>query len=967
MWRLVVCFWLLAATPARAEHWPTAVHGTAEGLANDHVDHGVFDQRGYLWLATADGVSRFDGRDFANYGEADGLPSAAIAGVAPARDGSIWAATDHGLAVLGPGASRFRTVVPDWTSTVFEDPTGTLWAGVGSGLVRVDRDHGSLIAVPVRPGKQPLVMTMAYDPRDRSLWVGTDWGLVHRSATGAIDHYRVMPRADGDDRVFGITVDRHGLLWLGTVGTQIIAIPSRPGERLAPEDVSLVDLAMARPDWPHHVARNWARRGVFEDADGSIWIGTSGEVVRYDGHEFEDVTAELTGVGGGLAPIGNDVAGNLWFASETRGIVRFAPRGMVSYDEGDGVRGNNVHDFITGPDGALYVLSYDHGHVLERRDARGFTVVHPNVARDPQLGWGWNQAALIDRDGRWWLTTGAGLARFPAGTTFEALATATPEFFERIGELPGRDMFRIYEDRHGDVWITVLGPLGIGRWDRATNTFHGVGAAWPHGLAYAYGEDASGALWVGFERGTVARWRDGALLVLGRDDGIPEASVMAVLGDARGRVWLATTGGGLLRIDDPAASHPHVRRYTRADGLASDQVQSLIDDEAGRIYVGTLHGVDRLDPATGAIVHLDAADGLPAIDVATSVRASDGSLWFGTPLGAARYVVSQDPPVVAPTTVLEKVSRPLDRPLGPDENQLDLAFSAPSFAGPVRFQYRINAGAWSPPSPERALHFAQLEPGSYRIEIRAVLGTAAGPAAAVAFEIRPPLYLRAWFLVLVALAVAAATYALYRWRLAHLLAVERVRSRIASDLHDEIGSSLSRISILSELASRRAAAREDVHPQIRVIGTSARELLDAASDIVWSTDPRRDDLGSVIVRLRAFASDVLESRGIAWTLDAPPDPDRIKLDPERRRHVYLVLKEAIHNAARHSSARRVDISIRATGTGLVASVRDDGSGFVENALPGTGNGLANMRARAAQAGGNLEIHHDAGTEIVLRL
>jgi signal transduction histidine kinase len=152
-----------------------------------------------------------------------------------------------------------------------------------------------------------------------------------------------------------------------------------------------------------------------------------------------------------------------------------------------------------------------------------------------------------------------------------------------------------------------------------------------------------------------------------------------------------------------------------------------------------------------------------------------------------------------------------------------------------------------------------------------------------------------------------------------------------------------------------------------VIGTSARELLDAASDIVWSTDPRRDDLGSLIVRLRAFAADVLESRGIAWSLDAPPDPESIRLDPERRRHVYLVLKEAIHNAARHSSARKVEVTIRASGSGLTATVCDDGSGFDEQALPGTGNGLANMRARAAEAGGNLEIRHDAGTEIVLRL
>jgi signal transduction histidine kinase len=131
----------------------------------------------------------------------------------------------------------------------------------------------------------------------------------------------------------------------------------------------------------------------------------------------------------------------------------------------------------------------------------------------------------------------------------------------------------------------------------------------------------------------------------------------------------------------------------------------------------------------------------------------------------------------------------------------------------------------------------------------------------------------------------------------HLVAVERVRTRITTDLHDDLGAGLSRIAILSEVAARGGGAR-GVDEVVGDIGKSARELVDVASDIVWSTDPARDDLGQLVVRLRGYAADVLEGQGIAWTLRAPPEPGALKLDPYQRRHLDLIMKEAIHNAAR---------------------------------------------------------------------
>jgi signal transduction histidine kinase len=409
---------------------------------------------------------------------------------------------------------------------------------------------------------------------------------------------------------------------------------------------------------------------------------------------------------------------------------------------------------------------------------------------------------------------------------------------------------------------------------------------------------------------------------------------------------------------------------------------ALVEDH-GRIYVGTTRGIARIDPRTDEIIHYGAEDGLRNEYIIAAFRSRDGSLWFGSKGGAARLVPREDvlnPPPPVYITHLALAGKPVaitvggqrwidSIELGSGEGALDIDLASPQLASGThpRFQFRLG-DKWSAPVTEHTLHFAQLAAGHYDLEVRAIDARGVpSRSATIVFAVLPPVWRRWWFVALAAATMIALGYLAYRRRLAHMVAIERVRTRIATDLHDELGSSLSRISILSEVASRRAAAQQDVGGQIDVIGSSARELVDVAADIVWATDPRRDDLGSLLIRLRTFAADLCDARGIEWSIVAPNDPSAIKLAPDRRRHLYLVLKEAITNAARHSSATRVDVVVKLTMSGLVASVRDNGTGFDEPSLARRGNGLTNMRARAAEAGGKLDVHCNGGTEVVLRL
>lgn len=196
-------------------------------------------------------------------------------------------------------------------------------------------------------------------------------------------------------------------------------------------------------------------------------------------------------------------------------------------------------------------------------------------------------------------------------------------------------------------------------------------------------------------------------------------------------------------------------------------------------------------------------------------------------------------------------------------------------------------------------------------------------------------------------------------RAARALALERMRTRIAADLHDDIGSSLSRISILSEVARRKVPPGE-ADALLGEIAETSRALVGSMSDAVWSIDPSQDDVRAVVARMRAFATDVLDGKGVAWSFDAPDDL-RARLAPETRRELFLVFKEAVTNVARHSGARTARLRLEVFEDSLTLEVTDDGMGFaagpardLESSLR-RGRGLVNMDVRAKRMGGRLSV------------
>src|SRR5262249_146191 len=276
---------------------------------------------------------------------------------------------------------------------------------------------------------------------------------------------------------------------------------------------------------------------------------------------------------------------------------------------------------------------------------------------------------------------------------------------------------------------------------------------------------------------------------------------------------------------------------------------------------------------------------------------------------------------------------------------------------------------------QRVINYENLAPGSYRFQVRAVTadGIKSLHPAIVAFTIPPPVWRRWWSITLAVGLFGLVVYGAHHYRVARLIELERVRTRIATDLHDDIGSSLSRMAILSEVAKRQMeGATRDSAKILTDIAESARVAVDSMSDIVWAVDPRRDDLSNVVFRVRQFAADVLSAKGIKWQFDAAAELERTKLDPEQRRHIFLIFKEAITNAVRHAECSEVYLSLNIVEGTIAAEIRDNGHGFATPVLDGDDgskvHGLSNLRARARQLGGDLQIDSSPnGTRIRLTI
>jgi ligand-binding sensor domain-containing protein/two-component sensor histidine kinase len=918
--------------------------------------------------------------------------------------------------------SMFQVFAPSddkndkWLGELVEDENKIIWAGTQSRLLRIEIKNGQPIF-----SKTEITFPILSLNKDSkgNLWIGSwEKGLFVKSPDGKFHQFtdeHGLPKVSGKYPmiVSAILEDKLGRIWIGgrAISNGICRLVENPQP-----NKKIVENCYTEKDG---LSSDWIA-SFLQSSDGTIWIGTVTKLTQLNGFdEKEKPIFRILDSKNGFDDFAvNDVLedrdGNIWMAA-TNGIQKLSKQGFTQYGVIDGLSSTtNISSIFQTTNGELIVTDHPNERNISVFRNGKFTSIKPKYPKEIDYwGWGGKHAVLQAHDGEWWVIAGSSqeflkkyglkaqnapiLIRFPKVENIADLAKVSPKKIYHTADAPNiRETFQIYEDRNHDIWIMGFGEFAfLYRWDRKTDKFNDYSETIDLRFEYfqTFVEDDSGNLWIGGsvskksnpnERICLVRFKDNDFQVIELQENFT-GKIYDLFVDGKNRLWAATSRNGLAMLEDVTAEKPSFVFYGTAEGLSDNTILTVTQDKFGQIYAGSGRGVDQINLETGKILHFTTNDGLPSGEINLSKTDKTDAVWFASATGIARFVPEADKPRQTPNIyisglrvagVSQKISELGEYALTgleltADKNNLTIDYLGlgASLGENLKYQYKLGDenSEWITTN-ERTLNFANLSAGDYQFAIRAVTsdGLISPKPAVFSFKILHPIYLRWWFLTLAFLLVGLAIYQFYRFRVRRLLEIERTRTRIATDLHDDIGSDLSKISLLSEVVKMQMQNGSDESNRLlTTIAETSRKSVDSMRDIVWAINPSRDSFNDLVKKMRQFAEETLVEKNIKLNFNAPADNQKLKLSMDTRRELYMIFKEAVSNAAKHANCSEVEINFEIIGKEISLQIKDDGKGF-DVSQEFDGNGLNNMQRRCENLNGKFEIYSREGTKISVK-
>lgn len=974
-----------------------------EGLPHDSVQALAQTRDGYLWIGTAAGLARFDGVTFTPFDDKNtpALKNSSITTLCADRDGALWIGTaEGGLTRLRDGSFvHFDSgdgLAGDRVKVICQGHDGALWIGTTTGMSRYQ--EGRFTTYRKEQGLLADLVNYIREDRDGNVWIATGAGL-NRLSGGAMDAFE-MPNGLPNDAVRGICQDRAGRLWIGSNNGML----------------------WYNAYWKSFYAYN-TRYGlsdafvsaICDDREGNLWVGTYSGLNRFrEGRFFTELDNQGVPFGR-VNALFEDREGNLWVGAQD-GLVRLTPKRFVTYTVRQGLTHNNVMSVLEDRSGSIWAGTWGGGlDQLKEEHVTAYTSTNI-FAQGLVLG------LCEGRDGSLWIGQdfGAGLVRFKDGNiTHYSSADGLIKAPIRV----------LHEDAGGNLWVGTSRGLCCLK-DQGFLTFttqDGLAANAVRSIC----EDHAGNLWLGTENGLSRLEREAAAdAATGRPaetssthipkcftslPGLNHKTVLALCEDAEQSLWIGTAHDGLLRYHEG-----RLTAYTARQGLGSDEIFEILDDDHGWLWMSCSKGIfrvrktelDALDSGKVASVTslvYGRTDGLETTQCngaakPGSWKARDGRLWFATSRGLAAInpgtakINTVPPPVFIEQILADRkpikiessqspelsprsasvaspaTGHPPPVTLPPGRGELEFHYTALNLQAPEesRFKYKLENvdGDWVDAGTRRTAHYNNVYPGDYTFRVLACNkdGVWNESGATLEFVLKPHFWQLGWLrasagLLVVGFASGTARYVTRRrmQRKLRLLeqrhAIEKERGRIAKDIHDDLGSSLTRIMMLGERAEEGLANREQVGVHVGKIVSSARRTVQALDEIVWAVNPENDTLDGLVEYISHYADEFFENTKVSCRLEMPVQLPALPLSAEARHDLFLVVKEAFHNVLKHAGATEVSVRVGYTGNRVEIVVADNGCGFDPAQTPSVrhGNGLGNMQKRLESLGGRLDL------------
>jgi len=987
----------------------TYIPEDTSGISSNWVWCVFEDSEGIIWIGTGNGLNKFDPitERFSHYfhdeKRGESLSDNDVTCVLEDSYGYIWIGTGHGLNQFDRKTQNFKHFIHEpnnpasislnYISCLYEDSRGDLWIGTGSitaetsgGINKFDRKTEKFISFKFEPSQygHSNWITDIDEDTSGSLWIGTDAGLrKYDSKTNTFTHHYYHGSTISSlasNTIKSIFFDRKDNLWVGSWGGGLNLLDESTGEfiqyKYNPQDI-------------YSLSNNKVQT-IYEDRNGSLWIGTKGGGINtinsfsnffrhYRKYVSEDKMQHVFELNN-IRSIYEDRSGKLWLGSE--GEINILDRSasvsnwttILSLDAGTYVNS------ITEDDSGKFWIGTAHGLIKYdplKKQEKWHILYEPESLRTSAF---FVYTTLIDQKGLLWIGTQQGLYRFDRQNDTYTRFVHDPELRNTLSY---NRVISILENSFGTLWVGTI--YGLNKFDPVNQNF----------LNFQVNPQVL--------------------------DHLKYNDIRVMCEDKLGILWIGTAYG--LKMLDQTTEN--FRLFTQKDGLPDNVINGLLPDDNGNIWISTNSGVSTFNPGTKEFKNYDYWDGIQntTFNSGACFKNKNGEMLFGGNNGLTTFHPNSirknmlEPPIVITSFKKFNEEVRLDTSISwikqlifpSNENVFSFEFSALNFMNPRKnqFAYKMEGfiDNWIYLGNKHDVTFTNLSPGKYVFRVKGSNndGIWNEEGASIRVIITPPWWQTVWAYVSYALLFITSIFWVigfevnrnkrkaaarlreeqerYRVETAEHRAVvaelqaraaeaekeiekEQMRARIASDLHDEIGSNLSTIAIVSQMAADKLKAGNVEKRRLQKIPRLARQTAESMRDIIWFINPENDSMDRLLVKMRQTANMMLEN--VDFTFDLPPESITFTVDVNFRRNLYLVFKECLQNIIKHAQATRVEIAITLSNKCLQLRVSDNGVGFdIQPEHPG--NGIRNFQQRAAELGGTIEISSNKGNGTTIKL